>query len=76
METRIKQEFPDMSGKGKETWFHKKGTHFNPPNVIRYADDFVILHENKAVVQRCREIISEWLVGIGLRLEMAALDLT
>jgi len=69
MEERIKQEFPEISGKGRETWFHKKGTHFYPPNVIRYADDFVILHENKAVVQRCREIISEWLSGIGLELK-------
>ncbi|MHC5833551.1 MAG: reverse transcriptase/maturase family protein, partial [Nostoc sp.] len=27
-------------------------------NLIRYADDFVVLHKYKAVVQRCREIIS------------------
>jgi RNA-directed DNA polymerase len=37
--------------------------------LIRYADDFVILHENITVVQRCREIISEWLHGIGLELK-------
>ena len=36
---------------------------------VRYADDFVVLHKNKAVVQGCREIISEWLVGIGLELK-------
>jgi RNA-directed DNA polymerase len=29
----------------------------------------VILHENLTVVQRCREIISEWLKGIGLELK-------
>ncbi|MHC5673511.1 group II intron reverse transcriptase [Nostoc sp.] len=76
MEERIKQEFPDMSHAGRETWFHKKGTHFVPPNIIRYADDFVILHENKAVVQRCREIISEWLAGIGLELKPEKTRLT
>jgi len=38
-------------------------------NLIRYADDFVILHENITVVQRCREIISEWLSGMGLELK-------
>ncbi|MFB2896523.1 group II intron reverse transcriptase/maturase [Aerosakkonemataceae cyanobacterium BLCC-F50] len=37
--------------------------------VIRYADDFVILHENLAVVQKCREIVSEWLKGMGLELK-------
>jgi len=44
--------------------------------VIRYADDFVILHENKAVVQRCRELISEWLNGIGLELKPEKTRLT
>ncbi|MHC5720161.1 MAG: reverse transcriptase/maturase family protein, partial [Nostoc sp.] len=76
MEERIKQEFPEMSHTQRETWFHKKGTYFSTPNVIRYADDFVILHENKAVVQRCREIISEWLAGIGLELKPEKTRLT
>lgn len=44
--------------------------------VIRYADDFVILHEDKAVVQRCREIISEWLAGVGLELKPEKTRLT
>ncbi len=43
---------------------------------IRYADDFVVLHEQKAVVQRCREIISEWLAGIGLELKPEKTRLT
>ncbi|MBD2409208.1 group II intron reverse transcriptase/maturase [Nostoc calcicola FACHB-3891] len=38
-------------------------------SLIRYADDFVILHENLTVVQRCKEIISEWLQGMGLELK-------
>ena len=60
----------------RETWFHKKGKNFYVPNIIRYADDFVVLHEDKAVVQRCREIISEWLVGIGLELKPEKTRLT
>jgi RNA-directed DNA polymerase len=36
---------------------------------IRYADDFVVLHKDKLVVQRCREIISEWLVGHWFRIK-------
>jgi len=69
MENRIKQAFPRMSENRKETWFHKKGTVFYSPQLIRYADDFVILHEDITVVQRCREIISEWLIDIGLELK-------
>ncbi len=43
---------------------------------VRYADDFVVFHQNKAVVQRCREIISEWLVDIGLELKPEKTRLT
>ena len=37
--------------------------------VIRYADDFVLLHENKSVISECIAVISEWLAGIGLQLK-------
>jgi RNA-directed DNA polymerase len=37
--------------------------------LIRYADDFVILHENLSVVERCQEIIAEWLKSMGLELK-------
>ena len=45
-------------------------------SVIRYADDFVVLHKDKAVIQRCREIISDWLAGIGLELKTEKTRLT
>lgn len=38
-------------------------------SIIRYADDFVILHKDITVVQGCREIISEWLKDMGLELK-------
>lgn len=38
-------------------------------SIIRYADDFVILHKDLTVVSGCREIISEWLKDIGLELK-------
>lgn len=65
-----------MYPNSKKTWFHEKGERFKPPNIIRYADDFVVLYEKKAVVQRCREIISEWLSGIGLKLKPEKTRLT
>jgi RNA-directed DNA polymerase len=45
-------------------------------NFVRYADDFVVFHENKTVVQGCRDIISEWLNGIGLELKPEKTRLT
>lgn len=65
MEERIKEfadTLPTRGGFGKRD--NRKAL-----NLIRYADDFVILHEDIAVVQRCREIISEWLKGMGLELK-------
>lgn len=36
---------------------------------IRYADDFLLIHYDLNVVQRCRELISEWLNDMGLKLK-------
>jgi RNA-directed DNA polymerase len=72
MENRIKQAFP------KRTMV-KKGKYAGSPlgaTLIRYADDFLILHEDITVVQRCREIISEWLKDIGLELKPSKTRLT
>jgi len=38
-------------------------------SLIRYADDFVILHEDITVVHRCQEVISKWLANMGLELK-------
>ncbi|MGL5942697.1 MAG: reverse transcriptase domain-containing protein [Waterburya sp.] len=42
---------------------------FQSLTYIRYADDFVILHKDLVVIQRCRELISKWLSGMGLELK-------
>jgi len=65
MEERIKQ-FADTLPTGIG---HSKRDNRRSLSLIRYADDFVILHEDITVVQRCREIISEWLKGMGLELK-------
>jgi len=61
MEERIKQVAETLPGKKKNNRYSL--------SLIRYADDFVILHENLTVVQRCKDVISEWLNGIGLELK-------
>ncbi len=61
MEERIKQYAETLPG--------RKHHNRNSLSLIRYADDFVILHEDITVVQRIRDIISEWLKGMGLELK-------
>jgi len=61
MEERIKQVADTLPGYSRDNR--------SALSLIRYADDFVILHEDLTVVQRCKEIISEWLNGIGLELK-------
>ncbi len=38
-------------------------------SLIRYADDFVILHENLEVIRDCQKLIENWLKDIGLELK-------
>jgi len=38
-------------------------------SLIRYADDFVILHKDLTVVQGCQTLIADWLKDIGLELK-------
>jgi len=37
-------------------------------SVVRYADDFVVLHEDKEVIEESKRFIGEWLVIRGLTL--------
>ena len=65
MENRIKQAFPERKIKRKG----QKTQYITAAILIRYADDFVILHEDVTVVQRCQQIIAEWLKEMGLELK-------
>ena len=38
-------------------------------SLVRYADDFVIMHPEKEVVENCQAIIGKWLNQIGLELK-------
>jgi RNA-directed DNA polymerase len=76
IERRIEEEFQsDSVGRMRDS-IRKYGRTISAPNLIRYADDFLILCEEKTVIERCREIISEWLIGIGLKLKPEKTRLT
>lgn len=44
------------------------GTYWKP-RVIRYADDFVVLHPDLTVIKQCQQLVSDWLKPMGLQLK-------
>ena len=61
MEERIKEYATTWKGKKKE---NKKSL-----SLIRYADDFVIIHERLEVVEQGKQIISNWLAEYDLEIK-------
>merc|ERR1712178_628511 len=47
---------------GSTNWDYK-------PGIIRYADDFVVLHEDYDVILQCKELIAQWLEQVGLEIK-------
>ncbi|NEQ10853.1 MAG: group II intron reverse transcriptase/maturase [Moorea sp. SIO4E2] len=47
----------------------KKKYYKNGLTLIRYADDFVILHQDQKVVEECQGVINKWLNDMGLELK-------
>ena len=45
-------------------------------NIIRYADDFVIFHEDINTLNKCIEVITQWLNDIGLELKPSKTRIT
>jgi len=52
-----------------ETWKGIKQHNRQSIALIRYADDFVVLHKDKSVIQQAKELITNWLHGLGLELK-------
>ena len=63
LETIIGERFPPRRG-------------FRSPKVVRYADDFVILHEDREVIEQCLEIAKQWLGEMGLELNESKTRIT
>lgn len=68
METYLKKEL-----RKKYTWDE---TARGLTRLVRYADDFVILHKNKEVIEDSKRIIKEWLAEIGLELSESKTKIT
>lgn len=68
MEERVKQYAETLKG--------EKAKNRQALSLIRYADDFVIIHEDLNVVKKCQEIIANWLNDMGLELKPSKTKLT
>jgi len=69
MESYLKQEL-------RKTYTHREILDSGRTRLVRYADDFVILHENKNVITDSKRIIKEWLAQIGLELSEEKTSIT
>ncbi|HET9867275.1 MAG TPA: reverse transcriptase domain-containing protein, partial [Nitrospira sp.] len=65
LETHIRTHFPARTRRNLEQ--PGRQLHWQP-QVITYADDLVILHRDRSVIEHCRDLIQQWLAGIGLEL--------
>src|SRR4028118_1047544 len=64
MEHRIKEYVGSLKYLDKN-----KKNRMDSVSLIRYADDFVILHKDLTVVQGCQTLITDWLKDMGLELK-------
>jgi RNA-directed DNA polymerase len=63
LETAICTAFPrDRYAHGRVDWGWR-------PIVVRYADDFVVLHEDRDVIEQARQLAARWLASVGLELK-------
>jgi RNA-directed DNA polymerase len=58
LETAIETAFP--TSQDRQRW---------KPRVVRFADDFVVLHKDREVILQAQAIASTWLQGMGLALK-------
>jgi RNA-directed DNA polymerase len=66
LETVIRESFSN-NYQGRRHW---------KPLVVRYADDFVVMHPDLAVIEQVGQITSDWLVGMGLELKPSKTRIT
>lgn len=43
---------------------------------VRYADDFVVLHNDRTVIETCKDAIESWLTNVGLELKPSKTRIT
>jgi RNA-directed DNA polymerase len=54
----------------------RKDSNLRSLNLIRYADDLVVLHPDKGVILQCKQLIENWLRDMGLELKPSKTRIT
>jgi RNA-directed DNA polymerase len=69
LEEALRAAFPERKkmAEGEQRW---------QPVVIRYADDFVVCHQDLEAVHQCQALAQEWLRGMGLELKPSKTRIT
>jgi RNA-directed DNA polymerase len=70
LEEAIAKHYPVRIGSDKKGRIEWK------PKVIRFADDFVVLHPSLEVIKQVQEIASAWLADMGLELKPSKTRIT
>jgi RNA-directed DNA polymerase len=65
LEAYIRSRFPRQKAFGPPG--DRCAKSWKPPIIVD-ADDFLILHRDKAVIEQCQQLVTEWLQGLGLEL--------
>jgi RNA-directed DNA polymerase len=71
LEELVIKSFPRKDFKVNGKW-----ATIRPPKLIRYCDDFVVIHEDLSIIQKCLQVITEWLKCIGLELKASKTQIT
>lgn len=71
LEQAVRQSFPAFLRKVNGVMTRQGKIHF-----IRYADDFVVLHDDLTVIQQCQAMIANWLAQMGLELKPSKTTIT
>lgn len=71
METEVKSRLLNdlrqyHKSKGQE---YSRNKLFTTLTIIRYADDFVVIHESLDIVMKAKQCVQEWLKSVGLELK-------
>ena len=67
LETAIRTTFPHHKEQGKV---------HHAPQLIRYADDLVVLHTDMAIIEAAQQLITRWLNDMGLELKPSKTRIT
>lgn len=76
LENELKQLVAEIPLKTKKGDYLNRNLRKARLCVVRYADDFVIMHEDLAILKQCKERLEEWLKDIGLKLKPSKTRLT